>query len=98
MTVPHYKLGALCLSSTVQGLTMELGDDQEGSIWLVVQFPQLVVSRWAACWIHDNFNTVITFAPWNIQHIAIEVGFDVMMLENIFSEQLLSTYTCTAFE
>ena len=59
---------------------MELGDDQEGSIWLVVQLPQLVVSWWVVCWIHDNFNTVITVVPWNIQHVAIEVGFDVMML------------------
>ena len=72
---------------------MELGDDQEGSIWLVVQLPQLVVSWWVVCWKHDNFNTVITVAPWNFQHLAIEVGYDVMMLENIFSEQLLSTYS-----
>ena len=59
---------------------MELGDDQEGSIWLVVKLPQLVVSWWVVCRKHNNFNTVITVAPWNIQHVAIEVGFDVMML------------------
>ena len=59
---------------------MELGNDQEGSIWLVVQLPQLVVRWWVVYRIHDNFNTVITVAPWNIQHVAIEVGFDVMML------------------
>ena len=79
MTVPHYKLGSLCLSSTVQGLTMELGDDQEGSIWLIVQMPQFAVSRWLACLAHDNFDAVITFAPWNIQDKAIEAGFDVML-------------------
>ena len=55
---------------------MKLGDDQEGSIWLVVLMPQFAVSRWLACLAHDNFDAVMTFGPWNI---VIKAGFDVLL-------------------
>ena len=63
MTVPHYQLGALSLPSTVQSLAVELGDDQEGSIWLVVKLPQLVVRRRTVLWIGDDFHPILTISP-----------------------------------
>lgn len=72
MAVPHYKLGALRLSSAVQYLTVELGRYDVASIGLTVQLPQLVVGRRTVLRVHDNFHPVIVLAPGNIKHVAIK--------------------------
>ena len=95
MTVPQYQLGVLSLCTTVQSLAMHLGDDQEGSIWLVLQLPQLIVRRRAVLWVGDDFHPIITFAPGNIQHIAIKVAFYVEVLETNMSLQIVIAIWCS---
>ena len=77
MAVPYDELVSLSLTSTIQDFPIQLGDNQEGTIGLVVKVPLLVRSGWVVTWVLLYCGTISLASALNIEHHAMEMAADV---------------------
>ena len=77
MAVPYDELVSLSLTSTIQDFPVQLGDNQEGTIRLVVKVPLLVSRGWVVTRVWLYCGTISLAPTLNIKHHAMEMAADI---------------------